>query len=235
MLSLSQQDTRWAASKLGASEITVGKYGCTTTCISMISHDFNCYKSPLELAHNANNYTPDGLILWNNFNTTFKDQMRFVWRGYGAGGRATPMLDFSPLLAALKNPNQRVALEVNNGAHWVKLVKKNVIGRDWTAIDAWDGREINVLAKYRNITGYAIFEDLKPNVFKPDVHVDKALSERLAGSVLISVEEHGRLYFVDKLGLLHNLGSNAQEVQSSMAKLALGISKEDLLRLPWAE
>lgn len=234
MLILSQRDSRWSGDKLGASRLTVGRWGCTTTVISMISHDFACYKSPLELAHNANNYTPDGLILWNRLNETFKEHMRFVWRGYGAKGRATPMTDFSPLHKALANPNQRVALEVNDGAHWVKLVRKNTLGSDWTIIDPWDGRECNVIARYKNITGYAIFEDLQPNIFTPDPAIDKALSKRLAGSILLSVEERGRLYFVDKDGMLHNLGSNAEEVQASMAKLALGISKNDLLKLPWA-
>ena len=225
---------RWAGDKLGASKITVGKYGCTTTVISMIAHDFGCYKTPLELAHNANNYTSDGLILWNNLNKTFEGQLRFVWRGYGARGRATPMTDFSPLLKALANPNQRVAIEVNDGAHWIKLVKKNVIGKDWTAIDPWDGKECQVLAKYKNITGYAIFEDLKldPTVTPPSV--DKELAARLAGNVLLSVDARGRLYYVTPAGKLKSLGSNAEEVQANLAKIAIGIKKEDLNKLPWA-
>lgn len=237
MLKLSQRDPKWAADRLGASTLTVGRYGCTTTCISMISDDFMCYKSPLELAHNANNYTPDGLVLWTKFNETFRDKMRFVWRGYGykGAGYVTPMQDFSPLLKVLENPNQRVTLQVNNGAHWVKLVKKNLIGKDWTVIDPWDGKECNVLARYGNITGYAIFEDLKPNIFTPDPAIDKALADRLAGSILLSVEEHGRLYFVDKLGVLHSLGSTHEEVVANMAKLALGITKTDLLKLPWSK
>lgn len=235
MLKLSQQDKRWAADHLGSSPLLVGKYGCTTTCVSMISDDFGCYKSPLELAHNANNYTPDGLILWDNLNKTFEGKMRFVWRGYGAHGKYTPMTDFSPLLRALENPLQRVAIEVNDGAHWVKLVKKNALGRDWTAIDAWDGRDINVLARYGNITGYAIFEDLKPNIFVPDPAIDKALAARLAGSILLSVDERGRLYFVDKTGVLHSLGSTQEEVIANMAKLAIGITKADLLKLPWSK
>lgn len=234
MIYLSQRDLRWAGDKLGASKITVGKYGCTTTVISMIAHDFGCYKTPLELAHNANNYTGDGLILWNNLNKTFEGQMRFVWRGYDARGRATPMTDFSPLLKALANPNQRVAIEVNDGAHWIKLVKKNVIGKDWTAIDPWDGKECQVLAKYKNITGYAIFEDLKfdPTVTPPSV--DKELAARLAGNVLLSVDERGRLYYVTPAGKLKSLGSNAEEVQANLAKIAIGIKKEDLNKLPWA-
>lgn len=236
MIYLSQRDLKWAGDRLGASSLTVGKFGCTTTAIAMVAHDFGCYKSPLELAHNANNYTADGLVLWNRLNKTFEGQMRFVWRGYGykGAGYVSRMLDFTPILKALENPNQRVILQVNDGAHWVKLEKKNTIGKDWTAIDPWDGKECQVLAKYGNITGYAIFEDLKldPAVTPPSV--DKELVERLKGTVLISTEERGRLYFMDTKGKLHNLGSNAEEVQSNLAKLALGINKANLSKLPWA-
>ena len=236
MIYLSQRDLRWAGDKLGASKITVGKFGCTTTVISMIAHDFGCYKTPLELAHNANNYTADGLVLWNRLNKTFEGQMRFVWRGYGykGAGYVSPMLDFTPILKALANPNQRVILQVNDGAHWVKLNKKNLIGKDWTAIDPWDGKECQVLAKYKNITGYAIFEDLKldPTVTPPSV--DKELAARLAGNILLSVDERGRLYYVTPAGKLKSLGSTAEEVQANLAKIAIGIKKEDLNKLPWA-
>lgn len=235
MLQLSQRDSRWAADKMGASPLTLGRWGCTTTVVSMISDDLGCYKSPLQLAHNANNYTRDGLILWDSLNKTFEEQMRFVWRGYGAKGKYTSMADFSPLLKALANPKQRVALEVNDGAHWVKLVKKNAIGRDWTIIDPWDGKECDVLARYHNITGYAIFEDLALDYTPTPVLPDPELVKRLKGKLLLSPEERGRLYYVDTDGKLNSLGSNAEEVQHSIAKLALGISRVDLAKLPWAK
>lgn len=34
---LSQRDTRWAKEKLGHSDLTIGSYGCTLTCITMLA------------------------------------------------------------------------------------------------------------------------------------------------------------------------------------------------------
>lgn len=160
MLQLSQQDKRWAKIKLGASNLECEDYGCTTTCVSMISDDFGCYKSPGEIAKKHPNYTRDGLFLWKAMDEEFKDKMRFVWRGYGpaGAGKVSVMSDFTPIIKALKNPNQRVTLQVKDGAHWVKLV--SLADGDWLAIDPWTGEECNVIASYKNITGYAIFEKI---------------------------------------------------------------------------
>lgn len=237
MLKVSQLDLRWAADRLGASPLTIGRYGCTTSCISMISDDFGCFKSVVALAHNAANYTKDGLILWNALNLTFAGEMRFVWRGYGAKGKGTPVTDFSSIMNALANPKQRVALEVNNGAHWVKLVKKNTIGKDWTAIDPLGGVECQVLAKYGNITGWAVFEDIKDSVVTPPASgtVDNTLAKSLAGKILLSVDERGRLYYMTPEAKLIMLGTTPEEVLATLAKVALGISKENLAKLPWAK
>lgn len=221
MIYLSQRDLEWSSDKLGSSTLTVGRFGCTTSCVSMVSDDFGCYKSPLELAHNANNYTKDGLILWKNLDTTFKNQMCFVFRGYGSTG----------FEQALNNPVQRVILQVNDHAHWVKLIRQS--GSDWIAIDPWDGKECKVFAKYKNITGYAIFEDIAKTQLE-NVAVDKALAKSLSGKLLICPEHHGRLYYIDLEAKLHPLGTNAEEVQNTIAKLSLGVSAEVIARLPWA-
>ena len=80
MLYLSQRDPRWCEVKLGASKITVGRYGCTTTAVSMLSDYFGAWVRPDEIAHNAKNYTPDGLILWQNLSFP---TMKFDKRTYG--------------------------------------------------------------------------------------------------------------------------------------------------------
>lgn len=235
MLYLSQRDPRWAQDKLGASKLTVGRFGCTTTVISMISDDFGCYKSPLALAHNAANYTADGLVLWKNIEASFDGELRFVWRGYGpkGAGYVSVVTDFAPILKALANPKQRVALQVDSGAHWVKLKSKNAVGKDWTAIDPWDGKDCQVLAKYKNITGFAIFEDARDTpVPVPASHVDYELGKRLAGTPLLAVEEGGRLYFVDTKGVVHSLGTTPEEVVYNLGKLSTGISRADLAKLP---
>ena len=140
--------------------LTVGRFGCTTTCISMLSDYFGCYKNPIELAHNVGNYTNDGLVLWENFRF---DRMKFVRRVYGRNDTL--------IQEALKDEDKGVILQVNDGAHWVLPIKKNLIGNDYTIVDPWDGKKKNCLNTYRNITGSAFFArkalDEKMPVVKP--------------------------------------------------------------------
>lgn len=143
---LSQRDLAWSSKFLGSSKLTVGRYGCTTTCVSMLSDYFGCYKSPLELAGNAKNYTKDGLILWTNL--TFA-KMKFTLR---ANGRDDGMIQ-----EALKNPNKAVMLQVNNGAHWVVALRKTLFGKSYIVADPWSGDRCDVIKRYHNITGMAFF------------------------------------------------------------------------------
>ena len=114
---LSQRDPAWAADKLGASTLTIGRFGCTTTCISMLSDYFGCYKSPLEIAHNASNYTPDGLVVWSRLMFA---RMQFV--------RRDRTFDAAAIADSIKDPNKAVMLEVNNGQHWVVAIRKTLFG-----------------------------------------------------------------------------------------------------------
>ena len=114
----------------------------------MLSDYFNCFRSPLEIASNANNYTKDGLIIWKNLNF---DKMKFEWREYGRND--------AKIKAALLDPSQAVILEVNDKSHWVvaysaRWIKPN----DYWIIDPWTGKRCTLLSRYRNITGAAYFE-----------------------------------------------------------------------------
>jgi hypothetical protein len=144
---LSQRDPKWAADKLGESTLTIGRWGCTTTAISMLSDYFNCYQSPLDIAKNVHNYTSDGLIIWGNLSF---DKMDFVRREYGRND--------TNLHEALKHPDKAVILQVNNGAHWVTAARPTKIGSDYVIIDPWDGTKTKAIARYHNITGAAYFE-----------------------------------------------------------------------------
>lgn len=143
---LSQRNPAWAANFLGASKLTVGRFGCTTTCISMLSDFFDCYMSPAEIAADKKRYTKAGLVLWEFM--TFKN-MAFKVRTYGRDDKA--------IQAALKDPNMGVALQVNNGAHWILALRKTIIGNDYVCLDPWDGAKCNAIGKYHNITGAAYF------------------------------------------------------------------------------
>lgn len=146
MIYLSQRDPKWCENKLGGSKLTIGRYGCTTTCISMLSDYFGYYLSPDKIAANKTFYTKDGLILWQNLNIV---SMKFERREYGE-------VD-NEIIAALKDKNRAVMLEVNNGQHWVVAVKKNMIGDDYVVADPWLGDKCGVKKRYHNITGAAYF------------------------------------------------------------------------------
>jgi len=143
---LSQRDLRWASKKLGLSNLTVGNKGCTTTCLAMAASYFGETISPLQIASNVNNYTKEGLIIWGNLN--FK-KMKFVSRE-----RLWPSQNL--LKECLKDPNRVILLEVNDGAHWVLATGFNWFGRLMCA-DPWMADRCDLLKRYKNITGAAIF------------------------------------------------------------------------------
>ena len=90
-----------------------------------------------------------------------------------------------------------------------------------------------MLARYGNITGWAVFEDIKDSVLTPPPVVDNVLAKTLAGKILLSVDERGRLYWVTPDAKLVMLGTTPEEIVDNLAKNALGISKENLAKLPW--
>lgn len=145
---LSQRDPQWANVKLGASKLDMWRWGCTTTCISMLSDYFACYKSPSEIAHNAANYTKDGLVLWGNVSKFFKG-MNFEWRQTGFLGARVD--------ESLRHKDKAVILQVDNGKHWVVAVRKSILNGDYLIVDPWDGKKVWLRSRYPNITGSAHF------------------------------------------------------------------------------
>lgn len=148
MIILSQQDPQWASRKLGASSLTVGRFGCTTTCIAMLSDYFGHYIDPGKLASNVNNYTKGGLVIWKNLNSQLKN-FKWVWREYGYAKKN--------LEAALADPNRAVILEVNDKSHWVVLQSRNRITGELYVYDPWDKKK-HPVSYYRNVTGASYFE-----------------------------------------------------------------------------
>ena len=151
---LSQRDNQWAQVSLGRSRATVGRYGCTTTCISMLTDYFGYWHSPKDLAKEIIQYTyhpkypkqSEGLILWPSVDNT--KCMKFEKRLYGRKD--------DEILISLADPKKAVIFEVN-GCHWVVGVKKTMFGNDYWIIDPWDGKKKTLTeGKYR-ITGSAHF------------------------------------------------------------------------------
>lgn len=150
MIRLSQRNPAWASNKLGLSLLTLGRYGCTTTSISMLSDYFSQYISPDKIASHGEWYTKDGLILWDKLSF---GKFKFVKRGYGQND--------ADICEYLKDPKKAVILEVNNRAHWVVAIKKALFSKDnYIVADPWYGRDVDCKKVYHNITGYALFSRL---------------------------------------------------------------------------
>lgn len=159
---LSQRDQRWANVKIGNSNTTLGRMGCTITCLSMISQFFGCYKSPNEIAKNQNNFEQDS-VAWIQLNFP---NFSFRWReGSPIKGDIVDMEMIKSYMAGnydKKNTeNRAVILQVANFSHWVVALWPTFDG-DILAIDPWTGKTCEVLKTYGNITGAALFVKCKP-------------------------------------------------------------------------
>lgn len=211
-----QGDKRWASVHLGGSPLTIGRYGCTTSCIAMATQKAGHTLTPDQIAHNAANYTADGLILWSKLRL---DGLSFKWRDVG----------YFPnkIDAALADPQNIVLFEVNNGSHWI-LAERKAAG-DYLSYDPWYGDSCGALARYHNITKTVYFRITDP-VIRAEIMPDDL--NRLRGKFLIGVEQGGRLWYVSTDGTRIDLGGTPNEMQTKIAKLAIGIKNADLFRIP---
>lgn len=138
---LSQTDSKWANKKIGQTALTLGRYGCTITCMAMLMDT-----TPDQLAKTLK-FTADAKIIWSNNFGKFK----FSFREYKRNDPA--------IIDHIKDPKKAVILEVNNKSHWVIPVAYfPPSGKNPTYLiaDPQDGVYKN-LDVYKNITGAAYF------------------------------------------------------------------------------
>ena len=149
---LCQRNPSWSEQKIGASQLTLGKYGCTTTSLSELSFYFGCPLTPPQIAKNIDWYTPEGLVIWRNLKfTNFTFEKRLNSRIDAA------------INESLKDPDKAVMVEVE-GRHWLTVIGKTFWGNDWKAIDPWFGGTCNVLQRYKYISGSSHFKRAKLNI-----------------------------------------------------------------------
>lgn len=142
MVILSQQDPRWAKITLGKSNYTVGRYGCTTTGISMASDYFKNYHNPGYMAQHLE-YTDEGYILWQSLSEV---ELKLLDRFYGKRDEK--------IKEAIKNPKKVCILQVNNN-HWVVATGVSIFG-GYNIADPWYGDKSTTRRYKNNITGGAI-------------------------------------------------------------------------------
>jgi ABC-type bacteriocin/lantibiotic exporter with double-glycine peptidase domain len=142
MIILSQRDARWSAEKIGKSLITIGRYGCTLTCLSMLSSYFGGYRTPAALARGLS-FTSGGLIIWSSMPKLlpFKLEKRLYSR------------NDDEIMKSLKDAKRAVILQVD-GFHWVVALSKIPFTKHYRIGDPWTGKKSTTLS-YKAITGSA--------------------------------------------------------------------------------
>ena len=144
---LSQRDPAWSEHKMPPTNIVIGKMGCLTTVLSMISDLFGCYRNPADFADNCVKYDAQGNVLWGTLKTCFKLEKRLV------------TLHENEIDKSLKDPNRAVAIQVE-GRHWLWVIGKvPVIKRMngqpvYKVIDPWFGDRA-YSNRYKTISGSA--------------------------------------------------------------------------------
>lgn len=146
MIILGQRQKEWATTKLGNSSLTIGRVGCTTCGLSMLSDYYGQFLTPNQIATSFKNYTNDGLIIWQNLDF---DKFKFVER----------VRKFDPVKIedAMKDPNKSVLLNIWNNSHWVVGIRGSVFG-GYIVADPWplpNGQKKRI--KSSDISGFAIF------------------------------------------------------------------------------
>lgn len=120
MNKFSQNSPFWKNVKMGISNCTLGRFGCTSSSLATLGSWFGDTLTPESYANRKNLYTLGGYILWTQIEKISK-KIKFKWRNWGFDEK---MID----KYLIKNPNTGVVANVDFGYHWVALLKKTKKG-----------------------------------------------------------------------------------------------------------
>lgn len=144
MVKLSQRNPLWATHKIGQTSITIGRFGCTITGLSMLSDYYGSFHNPAELADQLK-FTVEGLVIWSSLPAVLPFHLEH--RLYHD--------DRTAIEEAIQDPKRSALLQVD-GYHWVVatgLVSKT---KHYNIVDPWDGKK-KTTSSYGHVTGCAIF------------------------------------------------------------------------------
>jgi hypothetical protein len=148
MKNFCQHDPLWRDDHIGASNLTVGAYGCAGCCVCDISTAFNPANgiTPKELFAHKDWFTPDGLFLWGKLQV---HGLKFDGRLY--------RFDEAAVKSACSDPNRAAMIEVMFGqfTHWVVAVRKDLLN-GWRIADPLTGTYRWMPNAYKPI-GVALF------------------------------------------------------------------------------
>lgn len=140
-----QTNPEWKDVKMGKSNCSLGRFGCTTCSICMISSKFGAHLPP-PVAAGKYVYTIDGLLDWSASDFS---PLKFVARVRG--------YDEKRLKEWLKDSNNTAIINVKNRwipFHWVAADRFSIIGLN--GFDPIDGMPLRLKRKYE-ILGFALF------------------------------------------------------------------------------
>ena len=145
MTSFSQRDARWANVKIGSSNLTIGRFGCTISCIADLTSYFLPILDPAAVAKKIA-FNSNAEVLWQSCNFP-----AFIF------DRRQLNFDYADILAAYRDPNRAVILNVANASHWVVVSGINHRAGYFNIADPWLG-DFSDMSRYKNsIQGAAYF------------------------------------------------------------------------------
>ena len=146
MTKYGQRDPRWKDKKIGKSSSSIGSYGCTITCLSMLADitpdEFNTRLTAV------NGYQVD-LVIWSKIKEAIP-KLEFEWRGYQYDNDKVKqaIADYGACLVEVDFDG---SIATPRDRHWVLYIGN---GRMY---DPWTGGEC-ATSKYPIATGYAIIK-----------------------------------------------------------------------------
>jgi hypothetical protein len=135
MLLVGQRDPRWGFKPIAKSKSLIKDYGCTISCISMLSDWYSCYHDPWWMSQNLS-FAVDK-ILWQSISE--KLCFKWKWRQYG--------FDEKKITDSLAGKTTSCILQVHSN-HWVvgimRVFNKYYVADPWTKTRRWiDKSEIS--------------------------------------------------------------------------------------------
>lgn len=234
MENLSQRDIRWKDIKIGNSTSTIGSYGCTITCLSILAGTTPDVVNAFLTA--VNGFLVDRII-WAKINETklglhFPDNGRqYVYNDVAVReainlyGGCLVEVDYDGIT---NTPNDR---------HWVLYIG------DQKLIDPWTGT-IRPTSTYPLVKGYAIIQanDEKNDLTSSEENILKFLREQNADEGKVR-EAWGAL--TDKIALqgqvqtlqekITDLESSQKDLQSQLDDLRLKLEEDKKSEDDWQE
>jgi hypothetical protein len=146
MKSFCQRDPLWRDLLIKGTNLPLGRWGCTLTCIADLSTYFGDNLTPAQINESLK-FTSGGLVVWASANF---GHFVFCGRKYGR--------DDAEISKAIADPLSAVLLQVAGGSHWVVAVEKYPISGLYKIADPWLGDWASMSRYWNDITGAAYFK-----------------------------------------------------------------------------